>query len=764
VQQASSEEEPELEDEDNNDNSNSFTQVVKVARQKEDQPRLKKNVPRFDKAMLTNMERNFKTFVDELQQGGVANIADAFGGRGMVLLHACTLGETKKATARTTKAKKTESALIQIIKGNPSPVGDSRRFPMELKLKNLEASGPEPCGLVLPEECALTWATHKFALSIASLDYDSLYEMSTCEKITLEKVIPEFDLNALNTKDAETIEKIRTQIFDAWFRPEERDMLLKHEQEKQVEKLDFLERKLLPLTHVVGFETKMKLLRINMEIPHLEQRGIIAYTEMAKGCQCIMDSRRLLDVLGIAVQAMSYVYNPSTNGGSLGFSLMNLPKYEALKYGKSITFRSIICFFLASLRPVILHKNKDGKKTPSRPFVQLLHDELDDARRAWNKFEKEKLAKDAEAQKDKNLIWKFLAESGNQLAEMGLFVQRQIDAEEKLFKASNFDASAVECQTQERFSQLASWATGRQQLKKMLQRIIDAQEKLDRHKADMLEKQRALQEYAALRDAEFAKTNFMDVITTIMTFEESLNTSWEEFSKMPPSYKELGVTLLRTAPLQVIFSANYRDQAFVLWKSKAEQKYPATPWTSEDKKQAILELFQLFDNDGDGVVDAQEVLNTLMALGLEIDSTQHYELVHVYDTEKQGTINLLNFTSLVEHRIRMTFLAFVTDLEDQTSSSVTKDHVITKDDLLRIAQEVPAEELDGEVSEAVVNKMINILDVGDSKDDVIQIHEFERLILMKPDEKTIRITDQNLIRASTRRKSLGHTTQQPPLG
>jgi len=288
----------------------------------------------------------------------------------------------------------------------------------------------------------------------------------------------------------------------------------------------------------------------------------------------------------------------------------------------------------------------------------------------------------------------------------------------------------------------------------MFQRITDAQEVLKQHKANMLKTERALQEYAALRDAEFTNNNFMDVIATIMNFEESLKTSWEEFSKMPPSYKELGVTLMRTAALQVIFSDNYRDQAFLLWKSKAQQKYPATPWTSEDKKQAILELFHLFDNDGDGVVDAQEMLITLKALGLELDPTQHYQLVHDYDTDKQGTINIKGFTTLVERRIQTTFQAFLAVPEDQANTVITKADGITKDDLLRIAQEVPAEDLEVEVSEVVLNKMIHILDVGDSKDDAIQILEFERLILMKPDEKTIRITDQSLIRASTKRNSL----------
>jgi len=81
-------------------------------------------------------------------------------------------------------------------------------------------------------------------------------------------------------------------------------------------------------------------------------------------------------------------------------------------------------------------------------------------------------------------------------------------------------------------------------------------------------------------------------------FAKKLKTSWEEFSRMRISYRELGVILLRTAPLQVIFSANYRNEVFVLWKSKAQQKYPATPWESKDTKQAILELFQLFDTDG----------------------------------------------------------------------------------------------------------------------------------------------------------------------
>jgi len=154
-----------------------------------------------------------------------------------------------------------------------------------------------------------------------------------------------------------------------------------------------------------------------------------------------------------------------------------------------------------------------------------------------------------------------------------------------------------------------------------------------------------------------------------------------------------------------------------------------------------------------GLVDAQEMSNTLRALGLELGSTQHFEVIHAYGTENQGKNNRRGFTHLMEHRMQVTFLSCVTDL-DQTSSA---EDVITKDHLFRIAQEVPAEELDGEVSEAVVNKTMKILHVGDSKDDMIGLYELQRLILMKPDEKTVQINDQSLSRAGTRQKTLART-------
>jgi len=55
----------------------------------------------------------------------------------------------------------------------------------------------------------------------------------------------------------------------------------------------------------------------------------------------------------------------------------------------------------------------------------------------------------------------------------------------------------------------------------MLQRTREAREKLVQLKADMHKKERALQEYAALREEELEKNNFMDVIATIMTLRRN---------------------------------------------------------------------------------------------------------------------------------------------------------------------------------------------------------------------------------------------------
>ena len=63
-------------------------------------------------------------------------------------------------------------------------------------------------------------------------------------------------------------------------------------------------------------------------------------------------------------------------------------------------------------------------------------------------------------------------------------------------------------------------------------------------------------------------------------------------------------------------------------------------------------VFELYDTNGDGVLDRDEVTAMIDAIGYEVDSSYVGELMEIFgkfDTDSDGTIDLTEFPRLWEH-------------------------------------------------------------------------------------------------------------------
>jgi len=56
--------------------------------------------------------------------GDVAQLQDAFGGRGALLIHACISQQPPKAKPKKAATQEIKKVLVQVIHGNMGPVGD----------------------------------------------------------------------------------------------------------------------------------------------------------------------------------------------------------------------------------------------------------------------------------------------------------------------------------------------------------------------------------------------------------------------------------------------------------------------------------------------------------------------------------------------------------------------------------------------------------------------------------------------------------------
>ena len=64
------------------------------------------------------------------------------------------------------------------------------------------------------------------------------------------------------------------------------------------------------------------------------------------------------------------------------------------------------------------------------------------------------------------------------------------------------------------------------------------------------------------------------------------------------------------------------------------------------------EAFDLFDKDGDGVIDTQELDFVLRALGIRLNSTELQEMIAEVDEDGNGTIDFHEFLSMLTKKLK----------------------------------------------------------------------------------------------------------------
>jgi len=232
-----------------------------------------------------------------------------------------------------------------------------------------------------------------------------------------------------------------------------------------------------------------------------------------------------------------------------------------------------------------------------------------------------------------------------------------------------------------------------------------------------------LQEFAALPKRDFTTVGFADIFKMVQNFIDRLKVSWTELeTKNRIEYQKLENTILATAPLKIIWASPEEclSDALNLWKLKAKShKGHAKLWSDEEKLSVVRTLFQLFDTDGGGEIDASELQTSLRGLGLICEDDSAQSVVRMFGN-KDGVLTLDDFAKLITARIDFVFRLFVKDINQKP------EPMIRADDIQRVAAKY-CEDLSHEEAEG----MIDFLDIDDHQ---VSKEEFQQLILMPQDE------------------------------
>jgi len=301
-----------------------------------------------------------------------------------------------------------------------------------------------------------------------------------------------------------------------------------------------------------------------------------------------------------------------------------------------------------------------------------------------------------------------------------------------------------------RVAGLVAWAEGRQRLRCLHESLQEVCAKLQGHIESARACERRLKEFAAVREEDLEAVQCRDVFGALITFVDRLRQAWMQHESRPSDFQELQATLLAAAPLQMFFRSNCLEEAFNLWLAKSQMQHALPPpqWDGETKNEALHDLFRLFDTDGDGSVDAEELLVTLKAFGMELPAGTelHYEVVRHFDSNRDGRMDITEFKAFVESRIQYAFNQFL-----QTSGS-RDANFIKESDLQTVGEKLGSTGL----PEGFYSRMIHMLDSqGPSQDGQIDLSEFEQLVLMRPEGALGRISSGhalNLARARDNRK------------
>jgi len=581
----------------------------------------------------------------------------------------------------------------------------------------------------------------------ASLDFDGFDKLARDNYIDPEVFLPQVVVTDTLVNNAEQMDAIAKSFLSA----EEARQLRHLARTWQTQSLRSLERQMLPLAYVPSLADKVVLFCINANCSSLEAEALETIEQVTRACQAVEESKHFLDLLAVVLQVANYVahFGESDLEGS-GFSLLNLHQYEDFQLGKH-SFLSVVCTFLMNLRPGgrVKPRRRTRVSTITTTSTPTLERTASDesacselptsssrpslARRSTVTCEPnfvERLDLELSAMRivvDRNVSLSNLEAHVSTFQGMARFVQHWLAKEGTLFNPGRASDEPAPAPTQ-RKAELVAWAQGRKRLWELHDRLLSTAGRL-RHKADdLLKSERRLKEYAALRPADFHTLGYMDIFRAVVGFTDRLKSRWAELSNTSTEQGELLRTLLSAEPLGMIFASECLPEAFEHWKRKLSEKR-APPWDGEEKKKALRRLFRLFDTDGDGAVDAAEVLVTLKAFGISWVPTEklHIEFVELFDRDGSGTMEFEEFQNFVESRIAAVFQKFL-------DPATPEAQAITFQDLRRVCNSLGYDSLGDEV----LVKMINILDVGGTdptgkKDGVVDHSEFEQLILMKPD-------------------------------
>jgi len=72
---------------------------------------------------------------------------------------------------------------------------------------------------------------------------------------------------------------------------------------------------------------------------------------------------------------------------------------------------------------------------------------------------------------------------------------------------------------------------------------------------------------------------------------------------------------------------------------------------SEEQIEVFKQAFDLFDADGSGVIDANELKEAMRALGFEVTKKQVDEMIEEVDQDGSGTIDLDEFIYMMKKKL-----------------------------------------------------------------------------------------------------------------
>jgi len=126
---------------------------------------------------------------------------------------------------------------------------------------------------------------------------------------------------------------------------------------------------------------------------------------------------------------------------------------------------------------------------------------------------------------------------------------------------------------------------------------------------------------------------------------------------------------------------------------------------SDEKIAEYTDAFKLFDADGNGHIDAAELQDVLKKIGIEATIEQAKEMIAEVDTDKNGTIELNEFITMMEKHdaenetddiegLQMAFRAFDID----GNGKIDRDELAQV--MKNLGQELSAEEIEAMMKEA----------------------------------------------------------------